>query len=129
MLQFFRVAGMCLPVVGNKAYIAFTCGGFEMGHIALIELLENMVIGRVATNAIEQFDKVRVALTIDQRQFDSDIMALVEGTAAEKIRSGVGGPQEVPFIVFHHRSQLLEVADEQHLHTAERLERTAIVAQ
>ena len=72
---------------------------------------------------------MRVALTINMVQLDGGITALIECSATEKIRCRIIGAQQFPFVVFHYGSQLLEVANEQQLYTAEWLEGSAIVAQ
>ena len=128
-VQLLGVVFSGLMVVGHKTHIASILGRFEIGHIALIEKAEHFSICRIATHTIEKFYEMRVALTVNMMQFDGGITALIECSATEKIRCRIVGAQQFPFVVFHYGSQLLEVANEQQLYTAEWLERSAIVAQ
>ena len=101
----------------------------EVGNVASVESAYHGIVYLIVANLAKDIDERFVLLTIDVLQFDGDIRYLLQSLAAKEIRRLIVRRQQSPLTFLCHRSQLLEVANEQELHTAERFVAVTVLAE
>ena len=107
--------------MGGQADIAFTRFGDESGLATLVEDGDILCRWLGFADMVEHIEEETVFLTIDLFQLDGHIFYLLEGLRTKEIGGVVIGFQQRLVLRCHHRSQLLQVADHQQLHTSEGL--------
>ena len=93
---------------------------FEIGDKALVQCLQGSIRSPVLPDLVEQGDKLLVLLAVNLLELYGKIAHLLQRIAAEEERSIVMLFQKLLFLRRNHRSQLLQIAYHQELHTAER---------
>ena len=78
---------------------------------------------------VEDGDEGIVLLAEHMRQLDSDVANLLQRLRAKEIRCVVVVVEKRLFLRFHHRGELLQVANHEQLHTAKGLRAVAVTAQ
>ncbi len=116
-------------VVGGEPHISLLVGRVEPGDAARVEPCQRVVVEPVLPHGVEQVEESGVALAVDSCQLDRDVVEFREGVRVEEIWRAVVLGHDLALRLDHHGGQLLEVADQQQLHAAERLVRTADAAQ
>ena len=91
----------------------------EIGDMPLVEQGQVAVRDGAVADGVEQADELAVLLAVDLLQLhEGDVQAL-EGPGAEEVGGPVMGPEDLPGVAAHHRRKLVEITDEDQLHTAE----------
>ncbi len=123
------VDGIGAAVMGAEGYVAFVLVVDETFDMATVQRLQGVAVEFVVADPVEKINEFAVRLAVDMLQFDGDQFGSAQGIAAEKIGGVVVGLEDAPIGVFHHRRQLMQVADEQQLHPAERHGAAAMAAE
>ena len=91
-----------------------------IGLVAAVEYFQRLRGETVVAHLVEQVDELHVVLAIDVVEFDIDRLYLAEDACLEEIGSVVVFAQHLPFLLARDGRELVEVADEEHLHASER---------
>ena len=75
----------------------------------------------VGADAVENGDELRILLAVNLGELDAYELHLAEDMSREEIRRGIEAGEDVAFVGFHNRLQLIDVTDEQQLFAAEGL--------
>ena len=127
--HFGPVDGIGLVVVRDETHVGFAFGRTEMGHVARIELGEHGGVEAVAAHGVEEPQERVVRLSIDGLQFDGDEGRLAQGVAGKEVLGVVVARQQFAIFVLDYGRELLQIADEQQLHAAERTCGVAVATQ
>ena len=87
----------------RERYVARMLVRPEVGDVALVQLLQSVVVETVFADVVQQADEVRVALAVDVRQLDAEIITFRQGLAVEKESGRIVLFQQIPLIVFGDR--------------------------
>ena len=115
--------------MGDQTDISFLFPRLEAGEIAAVQRFQHLRVAMVLTDAVQQLQEVSVILPVYGLKLDGAIFRLLQRAAGEEIGSVVVLAEHLPFLVFHHGSQLLQVANHQQLHTAKRFVGVAVAAE
>ena len=129
LCQFPLVDVLRQYVVGGQLNVALICGRNKVGHVPLVQLLQSGSVCLVLSNLVQNIQKVSIRLSVGLLQLDGGIKCLAQSPAAEEERSVVILGKHFPLLLFHHGSQLLQVANHQQLHTTKGQVRMAVSPQ
>ena len=118
-VQLLLVDGVHGVAAGGKGDIHILFRLLDGGAVAGVEQLE---VGRpscVGADMVEHAHKHGIGLPVHFGEFDGDQFDLAEHPGREEIGGGVEAVQDFPFIAFHHRFQLEDIAHKQKLLAAE----------
>lgn len=110
-----------LVVVRGEGDRPVAVGRIDIGPVVFVQCGHVSGRHRVVAQVVQDVDEVPVLLTEDPVQFDVRIAVLLDRPALEEVHARVIPSHHTPFVVLHHGRQLVQVADEQHLRTAETL--------
>ncbi len=79
---------------------------------------QTFVADGIIPNGVEQTYEIPVLLSVNLFQLDKFHIQMLEGPGAEEVRCLVQRREHCPLVSAHHRRQLVEVADEDHLNAA-----------
>ncbi len=106
--------------MGGQTDIVAVLRWLEVGDVSLVEGLQRVGGGTVLSYLVEERDKLLVLLSIHLLEFDGKIARLLQGVAGEEVRRVVILTQHLLLLSRHHRGELVQVANHEELHTAER---------
>ena len=118
--EFFGVDPVRVAVGGGQDDVELVGARFERRPDLFVQAGEVPRLHRVVANPIEQGDELGVLLAIDLFQFDDLQIRVFERLGAEEVGRVVQRAEDLALARGDDRRQLVEVADEHHLHAAER---------
>ena len=116
LVQFVRDA-----VVGGQGDHAFRLLIGNCRDVVLVQFRDVFGRYRIVPQVVQDVDELPVALPEDLVQLDVRVAILFDHLRLEEVRAGVPTFQHAHFVVFHDWRQLVQIADQQHLRSAEAL--------
>ena len=99
----------------------------ELGAYPLVEQLKVLSLCLTGSDMVEDADEDRVALAINLLEFDADELELLEDLGIEEEAAAIERIQQFAVLLLHHRFQLVDVAHQQELFSAERFPHVAAI--
>ena len=83
-----------------------------MAAYAVIQRTKVRIIGGICTDAVENRDELRIALSVDFPQFNTQDRHLLPHFGIEEIGRGIEGGEQLALIFFQDRFQLENIANQ-----------------
>ena len=128
-IEFTVIDLLSLVIMSCQRNISFGIVGIESGYISAVQCLQGSQIRLVIPDLIEQMDEYRIRLPVYVSQFDTLVRDHLQSFTAKEERRRINILQHPPFLFFHDRCQLLQIADHQQLHPAERFVPVSVTAE